>query len=99
VEDVLPGGVCSAVNWSEVAQRIRAHGRNWDLARALLRSYEVVVEPTTEGDAERAASRWQGGEGLSLADRLCLATGERLDAVVWTADRGWGESEHVRQVR
>lgn len=100
VEDALEGGaVCGAANWSELAQKIRAHGRNWDLARALLGSYEVEVESVTETDAEWAARRWVRGEGLSLADRLCLALGERLDAVVWTADASWGTTGRIRQIR
>jgi PIN domain nuclease of toxin-antitoxin system len=36
---------------------------------------------------------------LSLADRLCLALGRRLGAVVWTADGTWGSSETIRQIR
>jgi ribonuclease VapC len=50
-------------------------------------------------DAEWAAGRWRPGEGLSLADRLCLALGERTDAVVWTADRQWAREPRVRTIR
>jgi ribonuclease VapC len=39
VEDGLRvGGVCGTANWSEVAQAVRAYGRDWELARALLSS-------------------------------------------------------------
>ena len=93
------GGACGAANWSEIAQKIRAHGRNWDLSRALLASYGVQVMPVTADDAEWAARRWVAGEGLSLADRLCMALGDRLDAVVWTADRAWGTDGRIRQIR
>jgi hypothetical protein len=41
------GGACGAANGSEVAQKIRAHGRNWDLARSSLLSYGVRVEAVT----------------------------------------------------
>jgi ribonuclease VapC len=100
VEDGLgAGGVCGTANWSEVAQRVRAHGRNWDLARTLLLSYDLDIEPVTVDDAEWAAGRWIRGEDLSLADRLCLAVGDRFDADVWTADRAWGTSGRVRQIR
>jgi PIN domain nuclease of toxin-antitoxin system len=100
VEQALTdGGACSAANWSEVAQKVRAHGRNWDLSRSLLASYGVQVEPVTVNDAEWAARRWAPGEGLSLADRLCMALGDRLDADVWTADQGWGTSGRICQVR
>ena len=100
VEEALrDGGACGAASWSEVAQKIRAHGRNWDLSRSLLISYGVQVEAVTVADAEWAARRWAPGEGLSLADRLCLALGDRLDADVWTADQAWGSSGRIRQVR
>lgn len=96
---LVTGGVCSAANWSETAQRVLMHDRDWSLAKALLASYDLVVEPVTVGDAEWAAARWKPGEGLSLGDRLCMALGERLDALIWTADRSWGTDGRVRQIR
>jgi len=100
VEEALAGdGACGAANWSEVAQKIRAHGRNWDLSRSLLISYGVKVEAVTVTDAEWAARNWARGEGLSLADRLCLALGDRLDADVWTADQTWGTAGRIHQLR
>jgi ribonuclease VapC len=93
------GGACGAANWSEVAQKIHAAGRDWDLARALLTSYDLTIEPVVVDDAEWAARRWTRGDGLSLADRLCLALGHRLDADVWTADLTWGSEGRVRQIR
>jgi ribonuclease VapC len=100
IEEALAArGACGAANWAEVAQKIRAHDRNWDLSRSLLASYGLVIEPVTAADAEWAARRWTRGEGLSLADRLCLALGERLDAEVWTADQAWGTGGRIRQIR
>lgn len=90
---------CGAANWSEVAQKILAGGYDWPLARALLLSYGVEVAPVEAGDAEWAARRWRRGEGLSLADRLCLALGERMDVDVLTADAAWGSSGRVKQIR
>ena len=90
---------CSAVNWSEVAQKVRAAGRDWDLARALLVAEGVQVEDVTGTDAEWAAVRWRRGEGLSLADRLCLALAHRLGVPALTADRVWGTDALVRQIR
>jgi PIN domain nuclease of toxin-antitoxin system len=52
------------------------------------------VEPVLAVDAERAASI-----GLSLADRLCLALGQRLGAEVWTADLAWGYAHGMKQIR
>jgi ribonuclease VapC len=100
VEGVLASGaVCSAANWSEVAQKILAAGRDLDLARALLGSYDLDVAPVTVDDAEVAARRWRRGEGLSLGDRLCLALAERLDCDAWTADVAWGDGPKIRQIR
>jgi PIN domain nuclease of toxin-antitoxin system len=97
--NLLGGGICGAANWSEVAQKVRASGGDWQLARTLLESYGLVVEPVGQADAEAAALMWQKGSGLSLADRLCLALADRLDAVAWTADRAWATSARARQIR
>lgn len=90
---------CGAANWSEVAQRIHAAGADWDLVKALLMSYGLRVEPVLAADAEWAARRWVRGEGLSLADRLCMALGERLEVPVLTADQAWGTGTRIIQIR
>ena len=84
------GGACSAANWSEVAQKVIAADADWELAKTLLSSFDLTIEPVTAQDAERAASMWQRGSGLSLGDRLCLALAARLDATTWTADAAGG---------
>ena len=100
VEVALAGDVrCGAANWSEVAQKVIAAGRDWHLVRALLESYAVRIEPVVTEDAEWAASRWRRGEGLSLGDRLCMALAERLDTDVLTADQAWGTADRVKQIR
>jgi len=93
------GAVCGAANWSEVAQKVLAAGRDWDLVRALLVSYGLRIEAVEPIDGEWAASRWRRGEGLSLADRLCLALAERVDSDVLTADAAWGTHGRVTQIR
>ncbi|KDA06411.1 twitching motility protein PilT [Microbacterium sp. CH12i] len=98
-EPELDGGVIGAANWAEIAQRVRVAGADWATARALLRSYTVRIEPVSAADAEAAASLWKSGSGLSLGDRLCLALAERLDTAALTADRAWGESGRVIQLR
>ncbi len=90
---------CGAANWSEVAQKVLAAGRDWYLVRALLVGYGVRIEPVVADDAEWAAGRWRRGDGLSLADRLCMALAERLDTDVLTADRAWGSAGRVTQIR
>ena len=98
-EELATGALCGAANWSEVAQKVLAAGRDWDLVRALLTSYDLHVEPVVADDAEWAARRWQAGEGLSLGDRLCLALAARKRAVALTADTAWGTTAGVRQIR
>lgn len=98
-ERLADGAACGAANWSEVAQKVRAAGRDWSLAGALLASYELDVEPVTLDDAEWAACRWRPGEDLSLADRLCLALADRVGLEAWTADAAWGTEGNVRQIR
>lgn len=93
------GGAVSAANWSEIAQKVRAAGVDWGVARGLLLGYELDIEPVTREDAERAAIRWRPGAGLSLGYRLCLALGDRLGADVWTADSAWAAEDRVRLIR
>lgn len=97
--ELVVGGACSAANWSETAQKLLAHRRDWEVARGLLLSYGLRIEPVYGEDAELAARLWRSGAGLSLGDRLCLATARRLEATVWTADASWGSEDPVRQVR
>ena len=69
------------------------------MSSALLLTYDLQISSVTAVEAEMAAHRWADDPHLSLGDRLCLALGDRLDATVWTADRAWGESDRVRQIR
>lgn len=98
-ELLAEGGACGAAHWAEVAQKVHAAGAEWDLARALLLSYDLVVEPVTRSDAEDAAAMWRPGQGLSLGDRLCLALTERLGATAWTADAEWQGRPGVALIR
>lgn len=93
------GAVCSAANWSEVAQVVIARVGSFDTVRALLLSYDLVVEPVTSADAESAAALWRRESGLSLGDRICLALSARLVVDVLTADRAWGDGPGIRQLR
>ncbi len=96
---LLDDARCSAANWSETAQKVIAAGGNWLNARSLLLSYQLTVEAVTAEDAEWAAKLWRPAEGLSLADRLCLALAERLNVTVLTADAAWGSSDRIQQIR
>lgn len=93
------GATCSTVNLSEVVQKLRAAGGDWTIAMAVLDGMGLVVEPPTTADAVKAADLWQEAPHLSLADRFCLATAHRLGVPAWTADRAWGSSDKVKQIR
>ncbi|MGC3993496.1 MAG: type II toxin-antitoxin system VapC family toxin [Propionicimonas sp.] len=100
VNDLLEkGAACSAVNYAEVAQKVLARGGNWVLSADLMASYDLQLEPAIPDDAVVAAVLWKQGDQLSLADRFCLATAQRLGVPAWTTDRAWGEGEGIRQVR
>lgn len=94
-----PEAVCGAANWSEVAQKVSARGGDWTTVRALLLLRLKHVEPVSPADAELAAALWRAGSGLSLADRLCLALGRRLNAEVITTDRAWADLPGVTVIR
>ena len=54
VEEALgQGGACGTANWSEVTQKVVAAGGDWGLAKALLATYHLDLEPVTAADAER----------------------------------------------
>jgi len=89
----------SAANWAEVAQKVRQAGLDWPEIRAILFSFGLDVEPVDSLDAERAAEMWDLVRSLSLADRLCLALGERLGEPVVTADRAWAGLPGVTVIR
>ena len=79
----------SAANWSEILQKVDRKGRDPESTADLLSGLGVVVEPVVEPDARKAAQIWRNRPDLSLADRLCLATAERLGHPAVTADASW----------
>lgn len=89
VERHLVEGVIGAANWSEVLQKARQHGAEPGLVARLLTSFGLQVVDVTAEDAERAADLWASGSALSLADRLCLALGQKLGLSVVTTDSAW----------
>jgi ribonuclease VapC len=99
VEERLSAGVVSAANWSELAQKVMQNQCDWLQYKSILGALNVRVEPVTIVDAELAAGLWKAGNGLSLGDRLCLATAQRLNAIVVTADTAWGSSADINQIR
>lgn len=88
-EPMLMEGLIGAANWSEVLQKASQHGAPAEMVGRLLASFGLAVADVTRVDAEVAATLWNRRRPLSLADRLCLALGIRMDADVVTADAAW----------
>jgi ribonuclease VapC len=83
--------VVSAANQSEIISKALDRGVTPDAIVSILAelSYGVLdlkVEDGVQAGLMRLSTR---SAGLSLGDRLCLATAQRLKAQVITADRAW----------
>ena len=92
--------VISAVNWSEVLQKLSSSGSEVEKIDAYLNALGLRVVDFTEDDGRISASLWASSKslGLSLADRACLATGLRLKTKIITADRVWKKLEINSQI-
>lgn len=91
VEQVLPGGIISAINLAEVISKLCEMGAPAE------RAWEAVEETGVQVIATDAMQACEIGGlrpptrhlGLSLGDRACLALARRLERTVYTADRAW----------
>lgn len=61
--ELLIGGACTAANWSEVCQRLLSREQDWSLARGLLLSYGLRIEPLLAADAEPGSPAMAKGVG------------------------------------
>lgn len=85
------GGVVSAVNWSEVEQRLMDLGHDPHPQRVRLIAGGLTIHAFDLDDAHGTAVLRHPTRalGLSLADRACLALASRLGVPAYTADRRW----------
>ncbi len=81
----------SAMNWSEVHQKIAAHGGDADQIGTMLLATGLHIAAFGAEDARRAARLQPHTQaaGLSLGDRACLALAARHGRMAITADRPW----------
>lgn len=91
--------VCSSVNWAEVVQHTVRRGVSAQTLAAYALLHGLTIEPVGQVDAELVGGMHRVGDGLSLADRFCLALAGRLDAVALTADRAWQGRPSVELIR
>lgn len=106
IEAIGEGAAVSVVNWAEVLSKLAEAGKDPEAAAAELRRAEgsrraLSIEPLTAADCVavarlRPVTRRQG---LSLADRACLALAERLGVPALTADRKWIEADVMAEVQ
>lgn len=91
VDAVLHDGILSAVNASEVVQKLNQNGADGARALTQVLGLGLVVVPFGADDALATAALWATTRtvGLSPGDRACLATGLRLQRPVLTADTAW----------
>jgi PIN domain nuclease of toxin-antitoxin system len=100
IEAIAQGAAVSVVNWAEVLSKLAEGGKDPEAAAAELRRAEgsrraMSIEPLTAAVC-LAVARLRPitkRQGLSLADRACLALAERLDVPALTADRKWVEAD------
>jgi len=87
----LDGSLISSVNFSEVLQKAGAEGYDLNEVAALLRSMVDGIVPFDDRMARETAGLWQQTrvEGLSLADRACLALTAAVSGVAVTTDTAW----------
>lgn len=95
VESYLEAAVISAVNLSEIYQKLAQRGVDADRTLRQLRTLGIGIEPVTATDAVTAATLWPATRtaGLSLGDRCCLALATRLAGPAITADTAWTQLE------
>ena len=91
VEAVLSSSSISAINWSEIIQKLLRYDENAAMACADLLLIGLKVIPFDFKQAEQAAKLWLPNQhlGLSLADRACLQLGLQTGKTILTADKAW----------
>lgn len=91
VDTHIDGSVISAVNASEVAQKVTQRGGYGSQAVTEALGLGLVLTPFGGEDALATAELWPHthSQGLSLGDRACLALAHRLDRPALTADQAW----------
>lgn len=97
---VADGAAISVVNLAEVLSKVAERGGDPADAAAKLRKAEgskraLMIEPLTAADCIQVARLRPitKAQGLSFADRACLALAERLGVPAMTTDREWAKAE------
>ena len=88
---IVKGAAMSAANLAEVGARMHLDGWNTLEISDAIRSFKLNVIPVDFEVAMLSADYRRATKplGLSLGDRLCLATAKLADMPVLTADQEW----------
>jgi PIN domain nuclease of toxin-antitoxin system len=96
----------SVVNWAEVLSKVAERGGDpvaleLDYRESGFIGRTLVIEGMTEADCVQVARLrpLTIRQGLSLADRACLALAARLGVPTLTTDRSWAEAEIEAEVQ
>ena len=95
-EKALETGSMSAANLSEVTSKLIQAGVPEKEVIAILRSFDLDIVPVDSGTAFLAGILINKTQdyGLSLGDRLCLATAIIRNQPAITADKAWAKVKH-----
>jgi len=95
VDAITETAAVGVVNWAETLSKVAADGGDpQQIADSLQASDSpLILEALTDADCVEIARLrpLTKAQGLSLADRACLALAKRLDIPVVTADRNWAD--------
>lgn len=99
-EAMKAGAAISVANWAEVLSNAAVDGDDPRQLASDLRD-AVIVEPMTEADCVEIAKLRPvtKPQGLSLADRACLALAARLGLPALTTDHAWKQADVDAEVK
>jgi PIN domain nuclease of toxin-antitoxin system len=97
VTDLLPECAINAVNLVEVLTKAIKKGVAPDDAREYVGRLDIPVLPVTQAEADASVNlaplAWQ--KGISLGDRLCLATCITHNLIALTTESRWPDDAGV----
>lgn len=93
VTDAMSDASMSAANLSEVVAKLIQHGVPDGEAEAILKSFDLDIVPVDEEIAVMAGKliKQTRAHGLSLGDRICIASGILRRDTLLTADKVWSK--------
>ncbi|MEL6436805.1 MAG: type II toxin-antitoxin system VapC family toxin [Pseudomonadota bacterium] len=96
VQEVLHQASISAANYCEVLSKLVQKGVPPSDAENILASFDLDIVPVDGAVAALAGVLFADTKafGLSLGDRICLATAALTKRAALTADRVWSKVEH-----